>query len=107
MELGLFLMLIIMGFIFMFVGFKKGDNIAAFFRIIAVAMFALIAVVMGSGEGVVSTTTHISDSGEQWTTSDTFVTEGEDGYYLSYVFTGLSIFNLIAFVKESWGFSGR
>jgi hypothetical protein len=106
MESGLFLIMLIMGFIFMFVGFKKGDNIAAFFRIIAVAMFALIAVVIGTGEGVSQTITS-TDGYNTWTETNVLVPEGEGGYYLSYVFTGLSIFNLIAFVKESWGFSGK
>ena len=101
MELGLFILLLVMAFIFTFIGMRSTSNTSSYFKIIAVAIWLIMAVISGAGEGVMATSTS-TDGIETWTTERVFIPEGETGFYLTYIFTGLAIWNLVMYVKETW-----
>ena len=103
MELGLFILLIALALLFTFIGMRATGNTSSYFKIIAVAMWFILAVVTGSGEGVSATSSAVNnDTGETWETTRVFIEEGDSGYWMSFIFTGMAIYNLAVYVRESW-----
>lgn len=108
MELGLFILLLGLALLFSFLGMRTTENTGSMFKIIAVAMWAILAVVLGSGEGVIASVESVNnDTGETWNTTRTFIEAGESGYWMAYIFTGLAIYNLAMFVKQGWQAAGK
>ena len=61
----------------------------------------ILAVLIGAGEGVVSTSTIIANStNEMFTETNVILAEGTESYWLTWVFSGFAAFNLILFVKD-------
>lgn len=95
---GLFFMMMILSFGFMFLGFTRYFNFTKFFSIMSFAVFLGLSL-MVPGNEIVSEKT-ITDGTDTWTERQIII--GTDGYWLSYVFIGLSILNFVLFINNIW-----
>lgn len=112
METGLFLIMAVLGFGFTLFAFKSGvGKMGGLLHIIALALFVGMALFMSIGTEVSTTTTggnelHYNGTGqliENVTKADTrnvFLSGGTDSFWLSFVFMGFAIMNLMMFIRD-------
>ena len=98
-ETGIFAILVVMAFAFMLFGFRVKWPLSPFLRFIAIALFFGGAVLLASGVGV-QTTRSISDGTKTWTETTPLIPAGGSGVWISYIFVGLAVINLLWIVKE-------
>lgn len=104
-ETGFFLLLLALSVTFTFGAFKTVGNVKGILHIIAVALFAILGAYTAAGYEVSNSHSTTYDDGlTQWneTGTDVFISGGTDTYWISYVFMGLAMLNLILFVKDVW-----
>ena len=104
-ETGFFLLLLALAVTFTFGAFKTVGNVKGILHIIGVALFAILGAYTAAGYEVSTSHSTIYDDGlTQWneTGTDVFIASGTDTYWISYVFMGLAMLNLILFVKDVW-----
>lgn len=104
-ETGFFLLILALAVTFTFGAFKSVGNVKGVLHIIAMALFAVLGAYTAAGYEVsVSHTTTYNDGTTQWneTGTDVFMSGGTGTYWISYVFMGLGMLNLILFVKDVW-----
>lgn len=105
-EAGLFFLVMGFAFFFTFVTFRKGEfPIRAGLRLVAMSLFCIIAVLLGSGFAVVSSvdsTIHNTVTNETWTGTDQHdVISGDIGSsWLAWLFYGFAVLNLILIAKD-------
>ena len=112
METGLFAIMLILGFAFTFFAFREGvGKMGGLLHIIALALFVGMALFMSVGTEVSTTTSggnelHYNGTGaliENVTKADTqnvFLSGGTDSFWLSFVFMGFAIMNLMMFIRD-------
>lgn len=114
MEAGLFYIMLALAFGFMAWGFLRSASLfTSILRIMAISLFMGLALFVGSGQEVVATSTEIKEYqgvGEggvvvplvsNSTSIDVIIPQNE-GSWLSWVFTGFAILNMIFVVKEAF-----
>ena len=114
MEAGLFYIMLALAFGFMVWGFIRSASLfTSILRILSISMFMGLALFIGSGQEVVATTTEtvqsqgIDPNGlivplvSNSTSVNVIIPQGE-GSWLSWVFTGFAILNMIFVVKEAF-----
>jgi len=107
LETGLFIFLLAFSFGFMFWAFIRNASVfSSVLRLVSIAMFMGMAVYIGSGVGVGTTTnlteTQIGPAGNTTITSTqttVLLAEGSASW-LSWIFMGFAILNIILLVKE-------
>jgi hypothetical protein len=119
LEAGIFLLMIVMAFGFMFFGIltanQKGAGglgFGAFFLMFSMVLFMGLSIFIGSGYGVHATSTMTADAcagqpGGVCTDSKVIIPEGEDGYWFGFIFMGFSAFDLILLAKAYSGIGGK
>lgn len=105
-EAGLFFLLAGFGFFFTFITFRRGEfPLRAGLRLIAMALFCIIAVFIGSGFQVsytVNSSIHNAVTNETWTGNDenVIIPGGTGSSWLAYLFYGFAMLNLLLIAKE-------
>jgi hypothetical protein len=107
LETGLFIFLLAFSFGFMFWAFWRNASIfSSILRIVSIAMFMGMALYIGSGAEVGTTTQHSeTQTGPAGitvvnSTSTTILLAEGSASWMSYVFFGFAILNMILLVKE-------
>lgn len=104
-ETGFFLLVLALSVAFTFGAYKSVGNVKGILHIIALALFAVLGAYTAAGYEVsTSHSTTYNDGFNQWneTGTDVFISSGSTTYWISYVFMGLAMLNLILFVKDVW-----
>ena len=112
MESGIFFFMLVFAFGFMIWGFVRSASLfTSILRVISIVMFLGLALFMGAGQSVETTTTEsvtsqgIGPNGEiiplvsNSTTTNTVIPSSE-GSWLSWVFMGFAILNMILVIRE-------
>ena len=100
MDVGLFLLLAGLAFILTLVSFRYLGTAQAFLRVLAMAIFLILAVSVVLDDGVKSEKT-ITDGASTWTETSIFVSS--DDYWISYIFIGFGMLNFILMFKDILG----
>jgi hypothetical protein len=110
-ESGLFFGILIGAVGFSFGSFAVGIKSArAGLRILGMALFCVLSIIVGSGNEVAITTTQVTtnvQTGETWNETDhnVILPGGTDSAWMGWIFSGLAMFDLVILVKE-FGFGG-
>lgn len=114
MEAGLFYIMLGLGFGFMAWGFIRSASLfTSILRMLSISLFMGLALFIGSGQEVVATTTQtvnsqgIDPNGAivalvSTSTSEDVIIPANEGAWLSWVFTGFGILNMVFVVKEAF-----
>tara|TARA_Y100001949_G_C15977870_1_gene327012 strand:- start:891 stop:1247 length:357 start_codon:yes stop_codon:yes gene_type:complete len=113
-ETGVFIISVIMALGFMFYSFGKNLILAPIFKIFSIVIFFVLAVLVGSGLEVSSTTTETyqaidpSDGSIETltsTTTDILIDENNHGLWIGWIFFALAILNFVLYFGDY--FRGR
>ena len=104
-ETGLWIIIAVMASAFTFVSFKAVDKAAIAFHMISVALWMGLAILSAGGYEISSTTTNLTYDIDgnlifNQTQSDVFLPAGTSASWLSYLFLGFAIFNLLLVFKQ-------
>ena len=99
MDIGIFIIALGFGFIFTFVPFNTSQAVRGFLHIGAMALFLVLGVMSSSGFEV-SQTNILTDGETTWTETRLLISEGTDNTWISIMFYGLAIYNLVFFVRD-------
>lgn len=106
LQAGLFFLMLGFAFFFTFITFKKGDfPLRAGLRLVAMALFCIIAVFIGSGYEIayhVDSNIHNTITNETWVGGDDnmIIDGGTSTSWLAYLFYGFAMMNLILIAKD-------
>lgn len=98
-AVGSFFIMLVMGFGFMFVGITRSFNWTKLFSILSLAIFVGLALLVAPGPDIVAEKT-ITDGTTTWTERQIILSS--DVFWLSYVFMGLAILNVVLFINNIW-----
>lgn len=104
-ETGLWVILAIMGSVFTFVSLKTVDKASMAFHLIAVALWMGLSVFAAAGYEVSSSTTNFTYDASgallfNQTQTDVFIPAGTTASWLSFLFLGFAIFNIMLVFKQ-------
>lgn len=104
LEAGIFVMMLAFAFGFMAWAWittnnnTRGGLGAGFFYILSMVLFLGMSIFVGSGYEVAATST-MTDGSTTWTEERVLIPEGEEGFWFTWVFTGLAVVNIFLFVR--------
>src|SRR5690348_2534220 len=104
LDIGLFSILLGLAFFFTFYAFRNIPNGRGFLRILAVSLFCILSIYMGSGYQVEydSSVTNQATN-ETWAEKDVVIAGGESTSWISWIFAGFAMANLIFLLRDYQG----
>ena len=104
-ETGLWIILAIMASVFTFVSLKLVDKASMAFHLVAVALWMGLSVLGAAGYEISSSTTNLTYDATgallfNQTQADVFIPGGTTSSWLSYLFLGFAIFNIMLVFKQ-------
>ena len=105
LETGLWVLMAIMATAFTFFSIKTADKASLAFHMVAMALWIGLAIFHSAGYEVAATSNNLSYNGTghlvlNETNTDTLIPGGTAASWLSYLFLGFAIFNLLLVFKQ-------
>ena len=104
-ETGLWLLIAVAATAFTFLSLKTVDRASMGFHMLAVALWMILAVMHASGLEVAATSNNLTYNGTNYlifneTKTDVFIPGGTEANWLSILFLGFAIFNVLMVFKQ-------